>query len=123
MYTKHQQAEIIRQYFQQAGAEEAPQCPLCGEPLQIQCGSQDLFGLQVEVSCRECGKSFLWAQPQPEREWKKLHLGYFLERYASGERMRCPLDDCFVSYAEFSDGVVQFNCPYCNRRGKVRIQG
>ena len=48
-------------------------------------------------------------------------MEYFLERYRLGDVLRCPIDDCYVNYVEFSDAIIEFRCPYCNRRGKAHL--
>ncbi len=121
MYTEQEKDEIILEYFGTPGSEGAAQCPRCSEALQFKTSVIPYFGLQVTVRCPVCEISFDWSQPQPERPWKELHLSYFVERYTMGEVLRCPFDDSYVTYAEFSDSVLQFNCPYCNRRGKVKL--
>ncbi len=122
MYSQSERDEIVLEYFSGAGADERPSCPRCGEDLEIESQAIQFFGLQLQVRCDSCSTSFAWSQPQPERPWKDLYLDYFAERYLRGEDLRCPHDDAFVTHAEFSDGVVQFNCPYCNRRGRVIVE-
>lgn len=120
-YTEQEQEQVVLDYFGGSGSEGEPLCPACGESLVFRSSSVPFLGLQLDVGCPGCARGFSWSQPQPERPWKDLQLSYFLERYLEGEPLRCPADDCFVTYAEFNDGVVQFNCPYCNRRGRIQL--
>lgn len=114
--------EIIRDYFGPAGAEENPRCPICGEVLRFDTLYQDDGSkFQIRVSCPDCQAHFSWEQSQQQQPWKSLHLQYFLERYLTNDRIRCPLDDCYVIYTEFSDRVLEFRCPYCNHRGKAQL--
>ena len=120
-YSEKDRDEIIRDYFGPAGTEENPRCPICGEVLRFDTlfeyrGSK----FQIRVSCPDCQANFSWEQSQ-QQPWKSLHLQYFLERYLTNDRIRCPLDDCYVIYTEFSEGVLEFRCPYCNSRGKAQL--
>ncbi len=119
-YSDRDQDQIIREYFGPTGVGETPLCPQCGETLQFDSrypshGS----GIRIEVSCPNCQRQFMWEQTQPEQSWKPLHLEYFLERIQSGALPRCPIDDCYVTHVDFGDGVLEFRCPCCNRRGKI----
>ncbi len=120
MFTRDEQQAIVLEYFGAEENEGSPLCPRCGESLQVKSSVASAFGLQVDVTCSNCRHSFSWAQPQPERLWKELHLHYFLEAHHRGNAPHCPYDDCRVSSAEFEGGVLQFNCPFCNRRGRIR---
>lgn len=120
-YSKKEKDEIIRDYFGPPGAEENPRCPLCGELLQFNANHRPDGNFQIQVSCPECQTSFSWKQIQQEQPWKPLHLNYFIERYGMNATIRCPFDDCYVIYTEFSDGVLEFRCPYCNHRGKAQL--
>jgi hypothetical protein len=119
MYSEVQKAEIMKEFFRSAGAGEHPLCPCCSDALRFRSMAVAFTGLQLDVECSCCRLSFSWSQPQPPKPWNKVQLGYFLERYRNSEVARCPVDDCFVTYAEFGDGVLQINCPFCNRRGQV----
>ncbi len=119
--TPKQLDQIVREYFGPGGAGECPICPGCGEDLEIESRSVAGFGLQLQIHCLGCEALSTWVQPQPIRDWKTLHLDYFAECYLLEETIRCPYDDCYVTWAEFNDGVVQFNCPYCNRRGRIVV--
>lgn len=120
-YSDQEKDRIIRDYFGPASKEEAPRCPGCGEVLlfDVICGDES-SSLQVRVSCPDCQARFTWEQSQLEQKWNPLHLAYFLERYRLSDFPRCPLDDSYVTYTEFNDAVVEFRCPYCNRRGRTR---
>ena len=111
--------EIVLCYF---GDSEEVSCPGCGWELTLASQVLQAFGLQLKISCQACGRSGDWQQPQPERPWKNLHLDYFREAFRADKPIRCPLDDCFVSHAEFENQKVQFICPYCNRRGVAAIR-
>ncbi len=117
-----QQNRVAREYFGPEGSGECALCPRCGEELEIAPGMVAGFGLQLRIECPGCASVATWIQPQPVREWKTLYLEYFAERYLTQETIRCPYDDCYVTWAEFNDGVVQFNCPYCNRRGRIVVE-
>ena len=122
-YSKEEKEEIIRDYFGPPGTEENPRCPTCGEVLRLD-GLHDSGSGQfrLEVSCPDCKASFSWQQNYLQQPWKELHLQYFVERYTTHEPIRCPLDDCYVIYTEFTDRIVEFRCPYCNHRGKAQIE-
>ena len=122
MLSPKQKESVVRAYFTQTGAEEAPECLSCHREWEIRQSVLPALGLQLEVRCPSCSEAFSWSQPQPVREWKELHLRYFAERYLTEQLVRCPYDDCYVSYAEFEGGVVQFNCPLCNRRGQIVVE-
>lgn len=100
--------------------DESPLCPHCGEEVLITMKYPDLQRLQIEIECPQCTPVFRWTQP-PATPWNRLHLSYFLERIEQGERPRCPIDDCVVTCAEYSDGTCEFRCAYCNRRGSIQI--
>ena len=119
MFSEQDQVDIILEYFGAEENTESPLCPDCGQELLFESLFSDLLGLQLEVSCPPCQQVFSWAQPLPVREWKPLHLGYFVECYVADKPLRCPYDDCRVTSIEFNDGVTQFNCPFCNRRGRT----
>jgi hypothetical protein len=121
-FSPEEQDEIIRDYFGPSGAEETPRCPRCGDLLQFDVRHASGTHFQMQVSCSDCHTTdFHWEQTEPEQPWKPLHLNYFVERYRLNERIRCPIDDCYISFFEFSDEVVEFRCPYCNRRGKASV--
>ena len=121
-YSKEEQEEIIRDYFGPPGTEENPRCPTCGEVLRLD-GLHDSGSGQfrIEVSCPDCKANFSWQQDYLQQPWKELHLQYFVERYTTHEPIRCPLDDCYIIYTEFTDRIVEFRCPYCNHRGKAQL--
>ena len=121
--SKEEKDEIIRDYFGPPGAEENPRCPGCGEVLRFDAlhdTGSSLF--RIEVSCPDCKANFSWEQNLLHQPWKDLHLQYFMERYRTHQLIRCPLDDCYVIYTEFTDRIVEFRCPYCNHRGKAQIE-
>ena len=118
-YSDQEKDRIIRDYFGLAGKDENPRCPSCGEVLVLQAEYRTHF--HIHVSCPDCGARFTWEQCHLVQPWKSLHLEYFLECYRLGDVLRCPVDDCYVNYVEFSDRIIEFRCPYCNRRGKARL--
>lgn len=119
-YSDQEKDRILRDYFSLASKEESPRCPGCGEVLQFAVNySSESSSSQIQVSCPDCQARFTWEQSRAEQPWKPLHLAYFLERYRLNDVLRCPFDDCFVTYTEFSDAVIEFRCPYCNRRKKT----
>ena len=121
-YSEQEKDEIIRDYFGPLGDEENPRCPCCGEILQFKSNyGSGADCLEIRVSCPDCKGHFTWEQNQPEQPWKPLHLQYFVERYKINQPMRCPFDDCYVTCAEFADGVLEFRCPYCNQRGRAQV--
>ncbi len=120
--SREQQDRIIRNYFLSIAEEEDSLCPQCGEPFRFQIGYGRQGG-RVAVSCSDCGSGFQWKQAQPVRPFKALHLEYFLERHSSGRPLHCPIDDSAITALEFSDGVMEFRCPYCNRQGRTGQQG
>jgi len=121
-FSEKEKEEIIRDYFGPPGTEENPRCPTCGEVLRfdaLHVTGSSLF--RIEVSCPDCKAHFSWEQNQLHQPWKELHMQYFMERYTTHELLRCPLDDCYVIYTEFTGRIVEFRCPYCNRRGKAQL--
>jgi transcription elongation factor Elf1 len=121
-YSQPEKDEIIKGYFGPAEDRENPRCPDCGEVFQFESNCDSGTGLlKIEVSCPDCGGRFSWQQPRLTQPWQPLHLQYFLERQRMGQSIRCPFDDCYVTYAEFSDSVLEFRCPYCNHRGIVEL--
>lgn len=120
-YSQEEQERIVQEYFSAQGSEAHPRCPHCGELLKFHSTyPAHNTGFEVRISCPECAADFVWKQTQPEQSWKPLHLDYFIERYQFSNLIRCPVDDCCVTCTEFSDGILEFRCPYCNRRGKVQ---
>ncbi len=120
-YTRQEKKEIVRDYFGPSGAEETPRCPHCGETLRINTQHSPGGTFQMQVSCPDCQNSFEWDQAGQKQPWKPIHLNYFVECYQCNETIRCPIDDCYITISEFSDEVVEFRCPYCNRRGKADV--
>ncbi|MGH9341490.1 MAG: hypothetical protein ACRD1R_18355 [Acidobacteriota bacterium] len=119
-FTDSEKDQIIRGYFSSDGKEEKPGCPHCGEFLNFQSEFDAASRRQMlKVFCPECRAAFTWWQDNLDQSWSPLHLQYFLERYRTGQPVRCPIDDSRVTYAEFSDNVLDFRCPYCNRRGQI----
>ena len=121
-YSEKEKEEIVRDYFGPPGTEENPRCPTCGEVLRFDAlhdSGSSLF--RIEVSCPDCKANFSWEQNRLHQPWKHLHMQYFMERYRAHEPLRCPLDDCYVIYTEFTDRIVEFRCPYCNRQGKAPL--
>ena len=119
-YTPEERDQIVRDYFGPAGADAPPRCPNCGETLLFtRLDRAEKF--TVRISCSECQSSFEWKKGRDQEAWKPLHLEYFLERFRSGNKLRCPFDDCYVLCTEFSDGILEFRCPYCNRRGQTQL--
>ena len=119
-YSDREKKQIIRDYFGPEGQGEKSLCPRCGETLQFDSSYQtDRADVRIQVSCPDCQTKMTWEQTEPEQPWNPLHLEYFVERFKVGDVPRCPIDDCYVNYTEFSDGVLEFRCPCCNRRGKV----
>lgn len=120
-YSDREKSTIIREYLGPAGKDETPRCPRCGEVLQFRSEYRNGVAVPgIEVHCSECQRRFTWEPSQPAQPWKLLHLEYFVERYKLGGVIRCPADDCYVTYTEFSDDVIEFRCPYCNRRGRAK---
>jgi len=120
-YSSEEQDEIIRDYFGPPGSEEVPRCPHCGELLNFDTHYSPSRDFHVHTSCKKCQITFHWKQPQQIHPWKPIHINYFLERYQTDQSIRCPIDDCYITYSEFSDSVVEFRCPYCNHRGKAQV--
>lgn len=111
--------EIVLSHF---GDKEPSACPGCGRQLEIQSSVIPGFGLHLKFHCAGCARSGEWQQPQPSRDWKPLHLEYFREALREERPIRCPIDDSYVTFAEFESGIVQFVCPYCNRRGAIQLK-
>ena len=119
---KEEKDHIIRDYFGPASDQENPRCPHCGEVFKFSLNYPSKHKhLTISVHCPECSTHFTWKQTSAEQSWNPLHLQYFEERYRIDQTIRCPRDDCYVTYTEFNDGVVEFRCPYCNHRGKIRL--
>ncbi len=121
-YSPQKKEETVRDYFGPLGAEETPRCPHCGDLLQFDMQRATGSRFQMQVSCPGCRAAFGWEQTDQEQPWKPIYLNYFVERYQLTETIRCPVDDCYITYAEFNDGMVEFRCPYCNRRGKAETR-
>jgi hypothetical protein len=114
---RRQEAErLAHEYF---SGNESPLCENCGEELLFRTdyGPENRFGLRI--SCAGCGRRLRWRQHESPGEWDTLHLRYFLERVTQGDAPRCPIDDSGISFAEFEGGVLEFRCPFCNRRGRI----
>ncbi len=123
LYSNTERDQIIREYFGPAGVKENPSCPRCGELLEFHSGfrGDPRSHYRIEVGCPDCGGTFAWEQRHLVQPWKLLHMAYFVECYHLGEIPRCPLDDCYLIHSKYSDGVLEFRCPYCNRRGKTTV--
>ena len=119
-YPESDRQQILREYFR--GADDAPLCPACGEDLEIRLDLDSEHPL-LDVSCPGCRRRFRWAQEQDEQPWRPLYLAYFVERLRKGRPLRCPIDDSRVVTVDFGDGVVEFRCPFCNRRGRTPKRG
>lgn len=120
-YSEQEREEIVRAYFASHEEGEDPRCPECGELLEIESDYTSISASPVlEGHCPDCHRTFSWTQTQAEQPWKELHLRYFLERFKADRPLRCPFDDCSVIAVDFEDGVLEFRCPYCNHRGRVR---
>jgi len=121
-YSDQEKDHIIKDYFSPPGNEENPRCPDCGEVLRFNLDYAESDNrLLINVNCIECSTGFLWCQPQKKQAWKPLHLDYFVERYKMEKVIRCPIDDCYIFYAEFGSGVLEFRCPYCNNQGRITL--
>ena len=119
-YTDEEREEILLDYFGSTSDEE-PLCPDCGEPLVFQ--SRYPSGdspYQLHVDCPDCRAGFTWKQIRPLEPWTSIQLSYCLERHRQGDTPRCPVDDSHIVCTEFTDGAVEFRCPYCNRTGRAR---
>lgn len=117
-FSKEEKEAIIRSYF---GADADPGwslCRLCGEDFVFRLDLDPEAGARVRVHCTGCAGGFTWRQSLPAGRWKSLHLSYFEERYRLSQPLKCPLDDCIVTAIELPEGVVEFRCPFCNRRGR-----
>lgn len=119
-FSDHEISRIVQCFLGPAGARQEVFCPRCENELLVKV--QRALGMQLEVCCESCGEAFTWAQPQPSRDWKPLHLDYFRERCSEGLESRCPYDDCYITVVFYSGGLTAFICPYCNRRGTVELQ-
>lgn len=108
--------QIAREFF---AGNESPLCPRCGEELLFRLDYELDRRPRLRMSCVGCGLRFSWRQEGPPGEWEPLHMTYFVERVAQGQVPRCPIDDSGISFAEFEGGILEFRCPYCNRRGRV----
>jgi hypothetical protein len=108
---------LVREYF---AGKEAPLCEKCGEELVFTSDYALGDRLCLKISCRGCGRKLNWQQSRSPGGWTVVHLNYFLERVAQDQVPRCPIDDSSVSFAEFEGGVIEFRCPFCNRRGRIR---
>lgn len=109
---------LVREYF--AGSEP-PLCEQCGEELVFRTDYGVENRLCLRISCRGCGLKRSWRQSHSPVAWEPLHLSYFLEMVARGQLPRCPIDDSGVNFAEFEGGLVEFRCPFCNRRGRASL--
>jgi hypothetical protein len=116
--------QVVKEFFSPEGSQDPPLCFRCSEELDIVLDYRGLKNeMMVRVSCPGCTLSFDWHAWRPMKPWKPLHLAYFRERLEIGETLRCPYDDCLVSFCEYSDGRVEFRCPFCNRRSKIERDG
>ncbi len=111
---------IVRAFFRAERIDGESLCSSCGGSIEVRLRypalSEDRESL--EIHCRECGRQGRWVQERPAEDWKDVHMSYFLECQSHGRAPLCPIDDSSVLYFEFSDGVFEFRCPYCNRRGR-----
>jgi hypothetical protein len=122
-YTGEEREEILLDYFGSTSDEE-PLCPDCGETLQFRSrypSGDSPFRLQAD--CPDCRAGFIWEQTRTRENWTSIQLSYCLERYRQGDMPRCPVDDCYIVCTEYSGGMVEFRCPYCNRAGRGRADG
>ncbi|HLV00328.1 MAG TPA: hypothetical protein VKZ59_03625 [Acidobacteriota bacterium] len=120
-YSEEEKEEIAREYFGTGGRDEAPQCIHCGESFDIRLDYTESGAAQLKVSCPGCANGFVWRQRRPITSWRSLDLAYFMERYLLNESIPCPVDDCSVISIEYSEGVIEFRCPYCNRSGRTSL--
>ncbi len=107
---------LVREYF---GGRERPLCGECGEELEFRTDYSIRDLLRLEIHCPGCGRRLDWRQTRSPGLWEPLHLIYFHERMVQGQAPRCPFDDSGVSVAEFEGGLLEFRCPFCNRRGRL----
>lgn len=120
-YSEDEKKAVIRSHFGAQTEEKQPACPHCGEELWVTSNYRAEEGrIEIFVHCPDCGGRFSWIQERSPQPWKPIQLAYLEERYRAGEVPRCPADDCRVTILEFSDGVLEFRCPYCNRRGRTQ---
>lgn len=120
-FDQQEKEEIIRQFLGPGGSEDAPRCSHCGEVFQfriLHCTPG--WDVSIAVDCPECANGFSWRQYRAPRPWTRLQMRYFLECLEADQPLICPADDCLVQYAEFDFQIVEFRCPYCNRRGKTK---
>lgn len=118
-FSRDEKSEIVREFFSGASPEDLPVCGHCGEEFDIRLDYADESVL-IWVECPGCANGFSWRPPPVSSGWQALHLKYFVERVRDDRPIRCPYDDCFVISSEFSDGSMEFLCPYCNRKGRAR---
>lgn len=107
--------DLAREYF---AGNEPPLCGRCGEELLVRIDYGSRPRLSLEMSCSGCGKTWKWQQTDSPGRWDALHVNYFLERTRQNRVPRCPFDDSSISFAEFEGGIIEFRCPFCNRRGR-----
>ncbi|HUG42909.1 MAG TPA: hypothetical protein VMN76_01600 [Acidobacteriota bacterium] len=118
-YSRAEKNEIVREFFSGAGPEDLPVCGHCGEEFEIRMEYLKESVL-VRVDCPGCANGFSWRPPAATSDWQALHLQYFSERASDDRPIRCPYDDSYVLSTEFSDGSMEFRCPYCNRKGRAQ---
>lgn len=122
-YSEEEQKKIIKNYFGPSENGENPRCSQCGDILHFKTiYASEKPHLKISVSCPDCQSHFIWHQPSSQEPWKSLHLDYFMERHRIDQPIRCPFDDCYITYTEFSDAVIEFRCPYCNHCGTATLK-
>lgn len=107
--------QLVREYFR----GEETLCFACGGDVKCALETDSSGTPQLMGRCLGCQKVFEWRQNTAIGKWRRIHLNYFLECRRKGLPPRCPIDDSTVFYMEYSDGLLEFRCPYCNRRGSI----
>lgn len=120
MFSSSQRQSIALDYFRAEGGKEHPACPQCGEDLSIAVDYQALPDIALQVRCPGCREGFRWLSDRLPQDFRAMDVAYFMECLAEDRPLRCPHDDAAIVSRRFSDGVVEFRCPFCSRCGQGR---
>ncbi len=114
-YHSEEVEALVRDYF---SLTEPPCCIHCGEDVAVSLDYSERPSVALDLCCSGCDATGHWRIPDAVDQWEPLHLAYLQECVRLGRPPRCPMDDCRVNYAEFEGNLLEFRCPYCNRRGR-----
>jgi hypothetical protein len=116
-YSSEEVAALVRDYF---ASTEPPCCKHCGEDVAVSLDYSTRPSVGLDLFCTGCHTTGHWSSSDKAEPWESLHLAYLQECVRLGKPPRCPVDDSRVNYAEFEGELLEFRCPFCNRRGRVQ---